>query len=154
MSMAAPKQAPYFKGTRRRSATSPSTQHPAAESERLYHEAGLHPVGYAYHLNKMVKRSRQIKQTDTSKVVLQLCVLGAILFLMVQLVRSSISGLYQIAVLSQTQPVVEHYLQNTQNENRILKDQIKRYSSPNGLEELARNYLNLTGKNEILIQID
>lgn len=152
MSMAAPKQAPYFKGTRRRS-VSPSTQY-TTESESLYQESGLHPVGYAYHLNKMVKRSRQIKQTNTAKILLQLCVMGAILFLMVQLVRSSISGLYQIAVLSQTQPVVEQYLQKTQNENRILKDQIKRYSSPNGLEELARNYLNLTGNNEILIQID
>ena len=76
-----------------------------------------------------------------------------VLFVIIQCVRSIVSGVYQLIALQANLPVVEQYYQELETENKILSQKIKTYSSPEGIEELARNSLNMVGKNETLVVI-
>lgn len=42
---------------------------------------------------------------------------------------------------------------NAVNENNLLKEQLKNYTSSKGIESLARDNMKMVGKNEVLIEI-
>jgi cell division protein FtsB len=43
-------------------------------------------------------------------------------------------------------------LSQTQHDNQVLQNKIRVYTSPSGIEELARNYLNMVGENELPVR--
>lgn len=85
--------------------------------------------------------------------VVYLAILAGLIFVGFQCVRTILVEAYKLSVFAHNQPIVAKYYQETLQENRILRDKIKSSSSPQGIESLARNYLNLTGENEILVRM-
>ncbi|MGE0201673.1 MAG: hypothetical protein AB7P76_11980 [Candidatus Melainabacteria bacterium] len=76
----------------------------------------------------------------------------ALCFGILQAARTLVQSTYQITVLARMLPAVEHYYGNARLENKILKDKIHRASTTEGIESLARNYLNMTTDHEVLIR--
>lgn len=79
--------------------------------------------------------------------------MAIVVFVLIQSGRSIISGIYQMKALRANIPVVQQYHNELSTENKILAQKIEAYSSPEGIEELARNSLNMVGKNEVLVVI-
>ena len=98
-------------------------------------------------------QSRQAKQLSTPELYLRLMVMAAIVFGIVQSVRTLTLGSYNIAALLKNQSTVHQALNSAREENQILSEKIDLYSSPAGIEDLARNSLHMVGQNEILVRI-
>jgi cell division protein FtsB len=79
-------------------------------------------------------------------------VFGAILFGLCQAVWTTTVGVHKLSVLMNNQSVVQQYYQQSLKENRILQRRIAGYSSPHGVEDLARNTLGMVGDGEILVR--
>jgi hypothetical protein len=79
-------------------------------------------------------------------------ILLALLFGLAQSARAAISHVMKIGVLLSHQNTVQDYYQQALHENRSLRYAISRYTSPDGVEELARNKLQWVGEGEILVR--
>jgi cell division protein FtsB len=97
-------------------------------------------------------QSRFKKQASLQQNLLSLGIIAALLFGIAQSLRTVISDTYNLSILLQSKAAVQNYYQATQQENRLLSHKVKIYSSPSGIEELARNYLNMVGKDELLVR--
>ena len=80
-------------------------------------------------------------------------VILALLFATGQSLRAIGTSVYKIETLLQKTPIVERYYQKATQENQSLKTQIKRYTSKAGIEELARNNLDMVGPGDILVRL-
>lgn len=92
------------------------------------------------------------KHAYTLKYLFYGLILAAIVFGLFQSVRTILSGAYKLTVLANKQTVVEKFFHDSMHENQHLKDRIRIYSAPAGIEELARNNLEMVGKDEILVR--
>jgi cell division protein FtsB len=94
-----------------------------------------------YGLNKRLQRAKKV------------AIAGLLVF---GLIHASIlvytSGIKVFGLLKQQQAVVQLHHQLIQK-NNLLKQNIKRYSQSQGVEELARNQLNWITDNELLVRI-
>lgn len=77
---------------------------------------------------------------------------AALVFGLVQCVRVFIGDSLNLTRLMHSQASVQNFYARTQQENRLLTHKIRLYSSPSGIEELARNYLNMVGENELPVR--
>lgn len=59
----------------------------------------------------------------------------------------------KVQTILQKTPIVDQYYAQARHENKELKSQIKRYSSSAGIEELARNNLDMVGVGDILVRL-
>jgi cell division protein FtsB len=70
-----------------------------------------------------------------------------------QSLRAIGTSALKVQTILQKTPIVEQYYNQAQRENKELKSQIKRYSSAAGIEELARNNLDMVGVGDILVRL-
>jgi cell division protein FtsB len=113
---------------------------------------GIPRVTQVYFQVKQVQ-SRYQKHVSRFQYVLHCCVLLALFICLVQCIRTLGMGLYQMMVLSHHQSAMADSFANTQKENTSLREQIHAFSSNEGIEELARNNLQMIGKDEVLVQL-
>jgi cell division protein FtsB len=97
-------------------------------------------------------QSHQKKRTSHSERLLYTAVIGALVFGLVQCARTLIGDSLSLSRLAHSKASVEQFYEQTRNENRQLNEKIRLYSSAFGIEELARNYLNMVGKDEIPVR--
>lgn len=112
----------------------------------------LQPVTERQLRRQSVTRSRNKKQTTRAEYILYLMINAALLFGVVQCVRAVISDSLHLSLLMNSQASVQQMFSQTRHENQLLQNKIKVYSSPSGIEELARNYLNMVGENELPVR--
>jgi cell division protein FtsB len=112
----------------------------------------VYPAVTESYLHGQKVQSQFKKHANAFRYVCFGVILLAILFGLFQALRTGIAGVYKVSVLSSQQAAVEKYYQETLQENRLLKDRISVYSAPAGIEELARNNLEMVGKDEILVR--
>lgn len=110
-----------------------------------------HPGQQRKQVRKHV-HSRAKKHASYFNLLFQGLIVMALIFGIIQAARSVVSNAYQLSLLSKNLPAVERYHQKTVQENRQLLEKIQIYSSPSGIEELARNNLGLVGEDEILVR--
>lgn len=97
-------------------------------------------------------QSHQKKRTSHSERLLYIAVISALVFGLIQCTRALIGDSLSLSRLVHSKASVEQFYQQTRQENRQLTDKIRLYSSAFGIEELARNYLNMVGKDEIPVR--
>lgn len=79
--------------------------------------------------------------------------LVAMCFCVFQCVRTIVMESYSLAARVNNQPIIERYYEQTVQENKVLQQRIQNASTRQGIEAMARNYLNLTGDGEILVRL-
>jgi cell division protein FtsB len=103
-------------------------------------------------LKKQPVQSRNRKHTTRGEYLFYIGVNVALAFGLLQCARTLISDGLNMSLLMNSQTSVQHSYSQTQHENKMLSDKIRVYSSPSGIEELARNYLNMVGDNELPVR--
>jgi len=98
-------------------------------------------------------RSTQSKHLSTLELSFRLLIVAALLFGILQSVRALTTGAYKMTALLKNQAIVSQSLEEAREEGAILGEKIDTYSSPAGIEELARNSLQMVGKDEVLVRI-
>lgn len=117
-----------------------------------YMNVAAYPSVTESYLHGQQVQSQFRKHAHSIRYVCMGMVMLAIVFGLFQTLRTAIAGAYKLSILVNQQSVVEKYYQETLQENRRLKDRITLYSAPAGIEELARNNLEMVGKDEILVR--
>lgn len=97
--------------------------------------------------------SHRQKRYQPFQRLLRIFAISAMVFGAVQAGRSLVSNTLSVITLQQRVPIVQQYHRQMNEEHKILESRIDRYSSPEGIEELARNNLDMVGENEILVQL-
>jgi cell division protein FtsB len=126
------------------------TKREIASAEIAYPE--LQPVTERQLKRQPVRKSQYKKRTTRAEYLLYLTVNAALLFGLFQCARALISDGLNLSHLANSQTAVQQFFNHTQLENRSLNDKIQLYSSTSGIEELARNYLNMVGENELPVR--
>jgi hypothetical protein len=126
------------------------TKREIAFTEIAYPE--LQPVTERQLKRQPVRKSQYKKRTTRAEYILHLTVNAALLFGLFQCARALISDGMNLSHLANSQTAVQQFFNHTQLENRSLNDKIQLYSSTSGIEELARNYLNMVGENELPVR--
>lgn len=111
----------------------------------------LQPVTERY-VQRQPVQSRNRKQTTRGETLFYIGVNIALVFGLIQCVRTFISDGLNVSTLMNSQASVQKFYHQTQHENQVLHDKIRVYSSPSGIEELARNYLNMVGEHELPVR--
>jgi cell division protein FtsB len=119
-------------------------------TEAAYPE--LHPVTERQIRRQAVTRSRNKKQTTRAEYILYMLINAALIFGLVQCVRALVSDGLHLSALMNSQASVQQMFNQTRHDNQVLQHKIRVYSSPSGIEELARNYLNMVGENELPVR--
>jgi cell division protein FtsB len=96
--------------------------------------------------------SHHRKHTSLTDRIIYTGVIVALLFGLIQCARTLIGDSFSVSRLMQHKASVENFYKQTLQENQQLDSKIKLYSSASGIEELARNYLNMVGKDEIPVR--
>lgn len=125
-----------------------SNQKIAYSAEMAYPE--LQPV--QHFKRQPVRKSQYKKQTSRAEYILYIMVNAALVFGVIQCVRALVFDGLHVSSLLSSQSKVQTFYNQTRHENQLLKNKIKVYSSPTGIEELARNYLNMVGQNELPVR--
>jgi cell division protein FtsB len=99
-----------------------------------------------------VRKSQYKKQTSRAEYILYILVNAALIFGVAQCVRALFFDGLHLSSLLNSQSKVQSFYQQTRQENQLLQNKIRVYSSPSGIEELARNYLNMVGQNELPVR--
>jgi len=120
----------------------------AYSAEMAYPE--LQPV--QHFKRQPVRKSQYKKQTSRAEYILYIMINAALVFGVAQCVRALVFDGLHISSLLNSQNKVQTFYNQTRHENQLLKTKIKVYSSPTGIEELARNYLNMVGQNELPVR--
>lgn len=97
-------------------------------------------------------QSHQRKQVSRAEYILYAAVNVALLFGLVQCSRALIGDGLALSRLTHSQASVQQFYKQTHQENRQLRDKIRLYSSASGIEEMARNYLNMVGQDELPVR--
>jgi cell division protein FtsB len=126
-----------------------NTNRRIAYSDVAYPE--LHPVTERHYRRQPVK-SHNRKHASRNEQILYLLINAALLFGLAQCARALVTDGVNLSLLSSSQASVQNYYSQTRQENQLLQDKIRLYSSPSGIEELARNHLNMVGRNELPIR--
>ena len=124
----------------------------SAYSSMRYSTPGIPRVTQVYFQVKQVQ-SRYQKHVSRFQYLLHCCVVMALFICFIQGVRTLGMGLYQMVVLSHHQSAMADSFASTQKENTSLREQIHAFSSNEGIEELARNNLQMIGEDEVLVQL-
>ncbi len=98
-------------------------------------------------------KSRFRKHSPGMPYIVHVMVLLGLIFGLAQIARGICFDAYRLSVLMDHHGQIQGYFQDTQTENQSLKEKIAIYSSPAGIEELARNNLERVGSNEILVRL-
>ncbi len=98
-------------------------------------------------------QSRFRKHSPVMLYMLHVVVLFCILFGLAQAARALCFDAYRLSILMGNHTQIQGYYENTLAENQLLNEKITIYSSPAGIEELARNNLEKVGSNEILVRL-
>jgi len=112
----------------------------------------LQPVTEKQIRRQSVTRSRHKKQTSRAEYILYIMINAALVFGLVQCVRALVNDGLHLSLLLNSQASVQQMLSQTQHDNQVLQNKIRVYTSPSGIEELARNYLNMVGENELPVR--
>ena len=120
----------------------------AYSAEMAYPE--LQPV--QHFKRQPVRKSQYKKQTSRAEYILYIMINAALVFGVIQCVRALVFDGLHLSSLLNSQSKVQTFYNQTLHENQLLKTKIKVYSSPTGIEELARNYLNMVGQNELPVR--
>lgn len=112
----------------------------------------LAPVTERHLYQRRQVRSRFKKQLRPVSIGVNLMIVGAVVCVLLQGIRAVTVGIYKMSVLAHSQAVVEQHYETSVEKNQALKEKIRRYSSKDGIEELARNYLQMVGQREILVR--
>jgi cell division protein FtsB len=112
----------------------------------------LHPVTERQIRRQTITRSRNKKQTTRAEYILYILINAALVFGLVQCVRALVSDGLHLSALMNSQASVQQMFNQTRHDNQVLQHKIRVYSSPSGIEELARNYLNMVGENELPVR--
>ncbi len=126
------------------------SNHKISYADLAYPE--LQPVTERQIRRQSPARSKNKKQTTRAEYILYILVNAALIFGLVQCVRALVSDSLHLSLLMNTQSSVQQMFNQTKHENQVLQNKIKVYSSPSGIEELARNYLNMVGENELPVR--
>ncbi len=121
-----------------------------AYTEVAYPE--LQPITERQVKRQPIRKSQYKKKTTRAEYILFMAVNAALVFGMFQCARALVSDSFSLTRLTGTQVSVQKFFSQTKQENRILNDKIRIYSSTSGIEELARNYLNMVGENELPVR--
>lgn len=97
-------------------------------------------------------RSQQRKQAKPFQLYFQLFLAGLLLVGILQSVRALGASLYELSVLVRYQPQTHATYNNLLAEHKQYRQQMRRYNSYLGAEELVRNHLNNVGPGEILVR--
>ena len=116
----------------------------------FYQVPDLHPVTERAY-RKPVQSHRK-KHTNQHQVMIALAINAALIFGLAQCVRALVFDAWSVSNLVQSQAAVNQSYAETRQEHRALSDKIRIYSSASGIEELARNYLNMVGENELPVR--
>lgn len=128
----------------------PISSRPAAS--KIIAKAATPRVTDSYLHIQQVK-SRFKKHTSKLHLAFQGFVVLAILFGLVQSFRAIVSSTFQISSLLGNQAAVSDLYSKAALDNQVLKEHIATYSSAQGIEELARNNLEMVGKDEVLVRL-
>jgi len=112
----------------------------------------LQPVTNGQLKRQAVRKSQYKKQTSRAEYMLYILINAALFFGVVQCVRALVSDSLHLSMLVNSSTSVHQFYTQTRHENQVLQNKIKTYSSPSGIEELARNYLNMVGENELPVR--
>ncbi|MBK8191243.1 MAG: hypothetical protein IPK79_12435 [Vampirovibrionales bacterium] len=104
-------------------------------------------------LRPVATPSRRRKPFSWFQTAVQAFVLCALAFGCLQITRAIVSHLYQISVLTANAGVMNRLYRETIDERALLTHKIAVYSSPAGVEELARNNLDMVGPDETLVRL-
>lgn len=88
---------------------------------------------------------------NTGKRIHYMLITLALTILIIQIVRGMYLNAIQYMVLKKQLNKLEYINQQAKEKNLELKKQLKDYTSKKGIEELARDNLQLVGKDEILV---
>ena len=97
----------------------------------------------------------RIKKSAKSNRVqkrLYMGVTAALLFGIVQCARVLVVDVYSLSKLAHSNVSVQQSFAQTHRENQQLSQKIARYSSRSGIEELARNSLNMVSRDEVPVR--
>lgn len=112
----------------------------------------LLPVTERQLKRSLVKKSHYKKRITRAEYILYLLINVSLVFGLFQCLRALVSDSWHLSWLMNSQSSVQRFYNQTQHENQVLQRKIKIYSSPSGIEELARNYLNMVGQNELPVR--
>jgi cell division protein FtsB len=112
----------------------------------------LQPVMTGQLKRQPVKKSHYKKHTTRAEYILYILINAALFFGVIQCVRALVSDSLHLSMLINSKASVQQFYTQTRHENQVLQTKIKTYSSPSGIEELARNYLNMVGENELPVR--
>jgi len=103
-------------------------------------------------MTKSINSKKELRKTYQKRVyyyfltvILSACLL--------QFFCGSLYNFTRYIVLNKKSVELEMLNKNSIEKNKLLKTQLKVYSSYEGVEELARNNLKMVGKNEVLVLI-
>lgn len=103
---------------------------------------------------KFLEKQEQLKLHHKDRERLfKAAIIAVALFISFQLVRGTFFNVDRFVTLNSKISSLETLNKSATYQNAILKRNFKSYTSPAGLESLARDYLNLVGENEISVVI-
>ena len=97
------------------------------------------------------KKASFQKQTKKNSLIVNGLLFILTVFLMFQFIRGTVINIERYMVLNSKMTDLKILNASAVYENNVLKKKFKSYNSPEGLEGLARDYLNLVGENEISV---
>lgn len=120
---------------------------------RMAPSVGDSVYGYRLESTPEWAPSRRRKPFSWAQAGVQLFVVCALAFGCLQITRAIVSHLHKISILTANAAVMDRFYREAQDERRLLDHKVAIYSSPEGVEELARNNLDMVGPGEILVRI-
>lgn len=103
------------------------------------------------HVQRVQSRFR--KHAPIVQYTVYSLILLAVVFGLFQAVRAIAYDTYKLSVLLGQRTTIDQYHRETLAENTLLKEKIAIYSSTAGIEELARNNLEMVGPDEVLVRL-
>lgn len=101
---------------------------------------------------KFLEKQRDFKkQAKLNSIVINSLIIALVAFVSLQLIRGTFINLDRYLTLNNKMNNLTQLNAKVTYQSAVLKKQYKSYTSPEGLEGLARDYLNLVGDNEIAI---
>ena len=97
------------------------------------------------------KQLNSQKREKINSLIVNSILVGLALFLSVQFIRGTVMNLDRYLTLNTKMASLQELNTKANYQNEVLKKKFQSYNSPEGLEGLARDYLNLVGENEISI---
>ena len=101
---------------------------------------------------KSTKSKKELRKSYKKRVYYY-CLTAILCVCILQFLGSSLYNVTRYVVLNKKSVELEMLNRESVEKNKLLKTQLKVYSSYEGVEELARNNLKMVGKDEVLVLI-